>query len=272
MGAIKLFGYARVFGSVVRDVLRSKPNSGSRPFRPVSKFSVIIPTFNESKRIYDAIQTVKRERHILDIIVSDGGSSDDTRAVAGRLGALVIQEKKGRGCQIHSGIQHCRGDIILILHGDCRLRYGILNHILARLNQDRKLIGGALGMRFDPEDIKSRLLARLNNGRARYLGIAFGDQSQFFRSEALPLIGGFPNQMLMEDVELSLRLKHQGCLCFIPRGVVVSKRRWERRGFFKNCRIVLSLLTQYLFERHLGPGDDKRKSYYQRYYDRTLKE
>ncbi|MDX2509598.1 MAG: hypothetical protein QNK28_08620, partial [Desulfobacterales bacterium] len=157
-------------------------------------------------------------------------------------------------------------DIILVLHADCRIRQGVLNRIKSVLNENPGYIGGALGMRYSPESVANRFLALLTNGRARWAGIAFGDQGQFFRTAALGRIGGFPDQMLMEDVELSLRLKEKGRLSFIPKGITVSERRWVRIGFFKNFRRVVTLCFTYLVLRRLGLGNVKRKDFYNRYY------
>ena len=79
-------------------------------------------------------------------------------------------------------------------------------------------------------------------------------------------MGGFPDQMLMEDVELSMRLKGQGSVTHIPNGVIVSQRRWEEVGFVKNIRLILTFLLQYLIERRLGLGTGTGEKYFQRYY------
>ncbi len=114
--------------------------------------------------------------------------------------------------------------------------------------------------------VSNRWIAWLNNTRARWTGIAFGDQAQFFRKDALARIGGFPGMMLMEDIELSLRLKEQGQICFISKGVTVSNRRWEKKGFWGNIWRVLWLSCSYLVQRRLGIGDPERRDFYKRYY------
>jgi hypothetical protein len=106
----------------------------------------------------------------------------------------------------------------------------------------------------------------LNNLRTRLCGIAFGDQGQFVRSEAIPLMGGFPTQMLMEDVELSMRLKEVGRVGFLGKGIVVSDRRWERQPFAANICLVLGLLCRYLFRRRLWRNRNDALEYYKSYY------
>ena len=266
MGTVRLSDVAKALPRVLSDLFSPIAVAAVRPFAPVCNFSVIIPTFNESENIAGSIQSLRKAPLIADIIVADGGSSDDTRSIAAGLDARVIQGKKGRGCQIHAGIRHCQGEVILILHADCLMVSGMFDRILALLNKDSKLIGGALGMRFEGGDARARLVSALNNIRARYFGISFGDQCQFFRKEGLSLIGGFPDQMLMEDVELSLRLKAQGAVCYIPDGVVVSSRRWERTGFAHNVGKVLTLFLTYLVKRRAGADDLGGEADYARYY------
>jgi len=214
------------------------------------------------------MEALGQETNLLETIVVDGGSMDKTRTMAAGLGACVITGERGRGFQIKKGIDQCHGDIILVLHADCRIRQGVFKRIKSALNGNPQYIGGALGMSYSPESFTNRFLARLNNGRARWAGIAFGDQGQFFRKEALGLTGGFPDQMLMEDVELSLRLKEKGLLCYISKGVTVSERRWAKIGFFKNFWQVVSLCLTYLVLRRLGLGNGKRNDFYNRYYGR----
>ncbi len=265
---LKLFEYLPFYGLLVWDVLRPRRPTTLSSFQPAADFSIVVPTLNEEEHIEGALRSVKEQKGFLEAIVVDGGSTDRTRELAGSLGAKVISGEQGRGFQIKAGIAKCRGDIILILHADCRIRTGTFERIRSKLNKSPKYIGGALGMRYMPESSPNRILAWLNNGRARMTGISFGDQAQFFRKESLGLMGGFPNQMLMEDVELSLRFKETGLPCYIPKGVTVSERRWVRIGFFMNFRRVITLCLTYLVQRRLGLGNAKRKDFYDRYYGR----
>ncbi len=74
--------------------------------------------------------------------------------------------------------------------------------------------------------------------------------------------GGFPQQMLMEDVELLMRLKEHGSLCFLPNGVIVSTRRWKQTGFLPNFLKVIWLCLTYLLQRRLGLVDANAQSFY----------
>ena len=154
----------------------------------------------------------------------------------------------------------------MILHADCLIRQGVTGRVMEELNGNPRAIGGCLGMSYFDPSLKNGFIARVNNARAIWTGISFGDQGQFFRREALPLMGGFPEVMLMEDVELSMRLKEQGSLCFVPRGVTVSKRRWGNVGFLSNVGRVVCNCVVYLVRRRLGIGDSSGGDLYGRYY------
>jgi GT2 family glycosyltransferase len=152
------------------------------------------------------------------------------------------------------------------LHADCIARKGIFEKILGALQANPHIAGGACGMSFEHVDLKTRIVAGLNNARALFTGISFGDQAQFFRAEALNQMGGFPEMMLMEDVELSLRLKQTGGLLFLRNGVTASGRRWKAGSFSSNFLKVIQLFVRYLIERRLCKGRASDQKYYDAYY------
>lgn len=230
---------------------------------------MVIPTLNESASISAALDSLEGQEGLLETIVVDGGSTDGTRAVAEARGTHVVNGPRGRGLQISEGIDQCRGDVILVLHADCRIRPRAFERIGERLNRDSLVVGGSLGMAYDSHGLKTRFLSWLNNVRARYIGIAFGDQCQFFRRRSVPAFGGYPAQMLMEDIELSLRLKASGTVCFIPEGVVVSQRRWEEKGFIRNFIRVVVLSSSYLLLRYFKPSEIIAEDFYTRYYEKS---
>jgi GT2 family glycosyltransferase len=174
--------------------------------------------------------------------------------------------------QIREAVQRATGDVVLVLHADCIAEKRVFSNILEALATQEYAVGGAVSMRFASKGLKSRILAGLNNLRARLTGISFGDQAQFFRRAVMENVGGFPAMMLMEDVELSLRLKPQGRLLFLNSRITVSGRRWQGRGFSKNLLTVLRLFPGFLIKRRWGLTDliqeDTYKIYYSRVHDR----
>ena len=263
---IKWFEYLPFYGLLLWDTLRNRPYFTDRHFRPVKTLSIIIPTLNEAQHIRHCLDSLAYQKGVHEIIVVDGGSIDETRAIANQSGARVLEASKGRGLQIRAGVEQAAGDVIMILHADCWLVQGISDRVINILQKHPQYSGGAVGMRYAQRPFSSRILEWLNNSRVRWTGIAFGDQAQFFRREALPLFGGMPDQMLMEDVELSMRLKEAGPLCFLPYGVIASNRRWTEKGFFTNFYRVVWLCLSYLIQRRLEVGDRIRRDFYDRYY------
>jgi rSAM/selenodomain-associated transferase 2 len=266
---LKFFEYGFFFGWLAVAAVRPRGRPGP-VFSGVRDLAVVIPALNESWHIERCLESLRASGGIARVVVSDGGSSDETRAVARRNGAAVVRCPPGRGRQIRCGVRQTTEDAVMVVHADCRLEPDTVESVLRALNTDRRTAGGAVGMRFFPADRRKRLLSALNNLRSRLTGISFGDQCQFFRRAALDRAGGFPDLMLMEDVELSLRLRGQGRLAFLPHGVRVSGRRWDRIGFASGVWKVLYLFAAYLTCRRLDTVDPHADFFYRRYYDRGV--
>jgi rSAM/selenodomain-associated transferase 2 len=236
-------------------------------FKPVRSISAVIPSLNEANCIRGCIASLLRQSEVSEVIVADGGSTDRTRSISESCGAQVVCcRRKGRGFQICEGIATASADVILSIHADCRLNDGAAKRALSALNADCLSAGGAFRMAFSSPTHRLQLITFLNNLRAQVSGISFGDQGQFLRKEALECIGGFPEQMLMEDVELSLRLRAVGRILFLPNGVLVSPRRWESQPFMGRMGRVLHLFVRYLLMRRAGRDQGTAENYYRKYY------
>ncbi|MDJ0989405.1 MAG: glycosyltransferase family 2 protein [Desulfobacterales bacterium] len=230
--------------------------------------AVVIPTLNEADAVAAAIASARAQPEVADIVVADGGSTDQTVAQARRAGARVVAAPQGRGHQVRVGMDHTDADVIVVLHADSRLEPGAVRRMLEALSVRERSPGGAFGMRFEGRLRPVRWVAGLNHLRTRWTGISFGDQGQFIRRAALKTVGGFPDCMLMEDVELALRMKRIGRPLYIADGVRVSDRRWAKGRVGSNARTVIGLFVRYLLLRRLGVdlGDNRR--FYRRYYRR----
>jgi rSAM/selenodomain-associated transferase 2 len=262
---LKLPEYLPFFTLLAWGLIRRSRLICSQQYGAPETISVIIPTLNEAESIGRLLEDVQDRLCVVEIIVSDGGSSDDTVAVARRFDARVITGGRGRGVQIRAAAEAAIGDVLLILHADSLLDRKGTKRIITALTADREAAGGCFGMRFRDSSPIQGVIAALNNLRAFGTGISFGDQAQFVRVEALRRIGGFPDLMLMEDVELSLRLKSVGGAVYLGPGVTVSSRRWLAGSFLVNLRTVIGLFFRYLFERRLGVRLDEER-YYCKYY------
>ncbi|MFG5409408.1 TIGR04283 family arsenosugar biosynthesis glycosyltransferase [Piscinibacter sakaiensis] len=136
-----------------------------------------------------------------------------------------------------------RGDALLFLHADTRLPPCADACVL------QALAGGACWGRFDVRiegrPWMLRVVAASMNLRSRLTGIATGDQAIFVTRTAFERVGGFPLQPLMEDVEISKRLKRQGRPACLRQRVLTSGRRWEQRGVWRTIVLMWRLRWRY---------------------------
>jgi rSAM/selenodomain-associated transferase 2 len=258
--------YLPFFALAALGLFRPNRLAPQRAFPAATSLSIVVPTLNEAATLGRCLDAARACGRVREIIVADGGSTDGTLAIAQTAGAAVVAAGKGRGGQLRAGAARATGDVLLFLHADSILKPDAGERVVRNLERNPAAAGGCLGMRFEEGGWVRRVIAALNNGRAALTGIGFGDQAQFVRRNALERIGGFPGLMLMEDVELSLRLKRIGRPLYLPGGVVVSGRRWQARGSIRRLRLVLSLFGRFLLERRLFGIADAGERYYRRYY------
>jgi hypothetical protein len=238
-------------------------------FAPARSVSVILPARDEAVWIAASVRAAAADGCVCEVIVVDGGSRDDTTTVAREAGAEVlvhdqpIERGGGRGGQIACGLRAARGDVVAIVHADTTLRCGSLDQALAHLGANPACVGGALGSAFAGAGLQLRLLELANRSRAALTGVSFGDQVQFFRREPVVEADLYPALPLMEDVELSLRLRCLGRLTFLWQENSVSARRWQT-GNAARAGLVLRLVFRFLVERSIGDVDTK--DFYRRYY------
>jgi len=206
---------------------------------------VVIPTWNEAAAIERAIRSVNEAG---EVIVVDGGSVDRTCEIAASLGAKIIATKQpGRGLQLACGAAACDLPVLLFLHGDCFLenvgdsKPSPLRQICDGLNSHSDRGWGAMRQRIDAPQRIFRWVAWGNALRVKYRGMAFGDQAIFVRRDWYFDAGGFEAVPLMEDVRLSGRLRRRGWPLLIDGPVVISARRWQRRGVIRQTLLNWSL-------------------------------
>jgi len=190
---------------------------------------VIIPTWCEA----DAIAAqVRHARRIGDeVIVVDGGSSDDTAEQARAAGARVVTSPKGRGRQLREGAAAAKGDVLLFLHADTTLEHGARDAIEGVL-ADRAVVGGNFLLRFDPPDLWGRVFDTANDLRRRALAIYYGDSAIFVRRSVYDAIGGFRDQPLMEDFDLVKRMEAAGLTAYIR-----EVRAWSSARRFRDAPV-----------------------------------
>lgn len=182
------------------------------------------------------------------LIVADGGSRDGSAAIARPLADALIEAPRGRARQMNAGAAAASArrpfDALLFLHADTLLPEDAIEHIEAALAGGRAW--GRFDVRIEGRSPWLALVAALMNRRSRCTGIATGDQAIFMRRAAFDVLGGFPDQPLMEDIELSGRLKRRFGRPACLRGPVrTSGRRWERRGVARTVLLMWRLRLAY---------------------------
>jgi rSAM/selenodomain-associated transferase 2 len=203
------------------------------------RVAVVIPTLNEEAALPATLDSLAIQiEPATRIVVADGVSTDETTILAQKRGAQVITApQKGRGCQIAAALKQIDEEIVLVVHADMIVPADALAKIRKRLTEDAACPGGCLGHHFNNPRRIYRCIEWCDHRRARR-GMSYGDQGQFFRRELLVRHGGFPDQPIMEDVELSRRLRRLGRPAYLDCPVMVSARRFEqlgpRRVFFRN--------------------------------------
>jgi rSAM/selenodomain-associated transferase 2 len=223
--------------------------------------SVIIPTLNEQAVLAKTLAHTA-ELGFDEIVVVDGGSEDETVAIAQTLcphltGARVITAPQGRARQMNEGAKASRGEGLLFLHADTRLPPDAKRLIISAL-ADSGVAGGRFDVRFDSPSPWAGVISTLMNLRSRWTGIATGDQAIFVRRRVFEGLGGFSDIPLMEDIEFSKRLKRAGRIARLRQTVVTSFRRWERQGPLRTITLMWILRLLYW----LGVSPHRLKNFY----------
>lgn len=210
------------------------------------RFSIIMPVLNEEASLPAALAALQRD--VLaggraELIVADGGSADRTAALAARVGR-VVSAPRGRARQMNAGAAAARGDVLLFLHADTTLPPSALD-IADRALARSGVVGGAFRLRFDTPALAYRLVAASVTWRGLTRHIYTGDQAYVIRREAFERIGGFPDQPLMEDLEIVRRLRRIGAFALFPAAVTTSARRHQQTGLVKTLLLMGAIRTLY---------------------------
>ena len=207
------------------------------------KLSIILPVLNEASGIVatlTALQPLRAAGH--ELIVVDGGSIDATALLASVDADLVINSARGRARQMNAGAAAASGDALLFLHADTRLPAQADSLIQSALQDS---LWGRFDVEISGRAAMLRVIAGMMNRRSRLTGIATGDQAIFMTRAAFDAAGGYPEQPLMEDIELSKRLKRLGPPACLRERVVTSGRRWERYGVWRTILLMWRLRFDY---------------------------
>jgi rSAM/selenodomain-associated transferase 2 len=205
--------------------------------------SIIIPALNEAESLSTLLPELQAMPGSAQLIVADGGSLDQTRSVAATSGVMLVESARGRALQMNAGAAQAGGDILLFLHADTLLPDNAIELV------EQAVCAGAHWGRFDlrlsGKHWLLRIVERMINWRSCLSGIATGDQAIFLRRDLFQQLGGYAEIPLMEDVELSKRLKRLARPICIRQPLTTSSRRWERYGIVRTILLMWRLRLAY---------------------------
>jgi rSAM/selenodomain-associated transferase 2 len=237
---------------------------------PALRLIIVIPVLNEAAHIVATLEHLAPLRAWgAQVVVADAGSRDATAALAAPLADAVITAPRGRAAQMNAGGAHLpdaqADDLLLFLHADTTLPKAAWNQDFwvnaVKIPMERQFSDNAPGNadgkgilgwgRFDIAFRSAlrgmRMVAWFMNHRSRLSGIATGDQALFMTRALFEAVGGFPSQPLMEDVEMSARLKRLVRPLNLRETVTTSARRWETRGLWRTIFLMWGLRLAHFF-------------------------
>ena len=197
------------------------------------KISIIIPAFNEPENIVSIIRFLQKNSKgiVAQIIISDGGSTDNTLSLAISAGAVaIISPQKGRAAQMNYGAAMATGDILYFVHADTLPPQSFTEDIIGAVNKGYDF--GRYRTRFD----SSKFLLKINAWFTRFNWFICygGDQTLFITRKLFEHSGGFKNELLiMEEYEFAERLMKQGRYKIFNDTALVSARKYDGRSWLK---------------------------------------
>lgn len=207
--------------------------------------SVIIPTLNEADNIslsLDSLQPLRARGH--EVILVDGGSIDNTLELARPRVDRIVTSEAGRARQMNAGAARAGGDILWFLHADTLVPEEA-DRVIDTVVSHRQWVWGRFDVRLSGADLRLRVIERLMNWRSRISGIATGDQGIFISRALFERLEGYADIPLMEDVEISRRLKRHVRPACLGAKVMTSSRRWEQRGIWRTVWLMWRLRLRY---------------------------
>lgn len=212
---------------------------------PAASVSAIIPALNAAGTLPGLMEQLGASAIFEEIIVVDGGSSDETVAIARTAGAHVIAAPRGRGFQLAAGARAAAGDWLLFLHADCRLsrdwEAAVAAFLTAPVAPSR---AGYFDFALDDTAPAARRLERIVAWRCRVLALPYGDQGLLIARSLYCAVGGFAPLPLMEDVDLVRRLGRRR-LARIGARCTSSPSRYRRGGYWRRPLRNLFCLSLY---------------------------
>lgn len=216
--------------------------------------SIVMPVLNEEKILRINLPKVTRQMasmdHTVELILVDGGSTDDSVAVGLEFGATLVSSGRGRGRQLNAGTAVARGDWLWYLHADCLIQDGTIAHVLETIQRNPCRSWGYCRARINAPGLALRIIECGIRLRSRLLTLPYGDQGLFVHRETMQDLGGFVESELLEDVDLVMRLGQAGPPIRISCPLLIDARRWRQYGTWRTTMINWSIMFDYRIKGH----------------------
>lgn len=207
--------------------------------------SIIIPTLNAAPLLAATTAALMEGVEmglVRELVISDGGSTDETAEAARELGAVWVSGPASRGGQLARGAQAASAPWLLFLHADTHLAPGWGEAVLTHMNRSPQK-AACFRLAFRSEASAARRVAGWANWRTRALGLPYGDQGLLLSRAQYDRVGGYPDQPLMEDVAIARALKDR--LVMVPVEARTSAARYEAEGWMRRGARNLGTLLRY---------------------------
>ena len=213
--------------------------------------SVIVPVYNEEAMLRKNDIYYQMLSKSAELIFVDGGSDDNTVALASKLGR-VVKAGKNRATQMNAGARAAKGKILLFLHADAVVQQRHLE-LVEEVVIKKELTGGCLTQVLDEKGAIFRWIAFTGNMRAKMTKIFYGDQGIFARKGIFKKLDGFPEVNICEDILFSKKLRKAGKVDILPFPVLCSARRWRKQGIIKTFMLNFRIKMTLNFKSNLDP-------------------
>jgi rSAM/selenodomain-associated transferase 2 len=207
--------------------------------------SVIVPVLNEAQLLRKFLRQVRTLGPELEIIVVDGGSSDETVPIAQSLADRVIAAPRGRASQMNAGAALATGEVLWFLHADSLVAANSVERIKSVLS-DAGNAGGCFSLRYPRREFIYRVSDSLGNLGVKVFGFALGDHGIFCRRAAFVRSGGYPAEPILEDAEFYRRLKRLQGMVQLRDIIVSNPRTFEGSGRYRTTAVYFFILLLYV--------------------------
>jgi rSAM/selenodomain-associated transferase 2 len=207
--------------------------------------SIIVPVLNEAPLLGQLLQELRNLGADLEIIIVDGGSSDETTMIARALADRVIIAPRGRASQMNAGAEIARGSVLWFLHADTEVPPNSIEAIRTAM-ADSRIAGGCFRLRYPRREIIYRVSDSLGNLGVNLFGFALGDHGIFCGRVVFRRAGGYPEVSILEDAEIYRRLRQQGRMLQLRDEIVGNPRAYETHGPYRTTAVYFSILVLYV--------------------------